>query len=58
VNSLKKKQRLSLFHAIHQYHILDKVNTVAERVHLIGFERRDSELKNSFLAKLDGPHWS
>ena len=54
----KKTQRISLFHAIHQDRISDKVNTVAERVHLnfLGFERRDSESKNSFLANLDGLH--
>jgi len=55
----KKTQRISLFHAINQDRISDKVNKVAERVHLIllGFERRNSESKNSFLANLDGPHW-
>jgi len=30
-----KKQGISLFHAIHQDRISDKVNTVAELVHLI-----------------------
>jgi len=35
VNILEKTQRISLFHAIHQDRISDKVNTVAERVHLI-----------------------
>jgi len=34
-NSLEKTQRISLFQAIHQDLISDKVNTAAERVHLI-----------------------
>jgi len=34
-NSLEKTQRVSLFHAIHPDRISDKVNTVAERLHLI-----------------------
>jgi len=33
----KKSQRILLFHAIHQDRISDKVNTVTESVHLIGF---------------------
>jgi len=34
-NSLEKTQRVSLFHAIHPDRISDKVNTVAEHLHLI-----------------------
>jgi len=32
-NGLEKTQWISLFHAIHQDRISDKVNTVVERVH-------------------------
>ena len=56
-NSLEITQRISLFHASRQDRIWDKVNTVAERVHLIyilSFERTDSKTWWTALAIMIG----
>jgi len=37
---MEKTQRISLFHAVYQHRISDKVNTVTERVQLIGFWKK------------------
>ena len=58
VNSLEKTQRISLFHAIHQGRSLDKVDKVAECIHLIYCVlKKDSESQYSYPANLDGPDW-
>jgi len=50
-NSLEKTQRISLLQAIHQDRIADKVNTVAERVHLIYWVLKE-DVANRKLASL------
>jgi len=47
----KKTQRISLLYAIHQDRISDKVNTVAERVHLICWVLKE-DITNRKLASL------
>jgi len=47
----KKTQRISLFQAIHQDRISDKVNMIAERIHLINWVSKDEIVnrKRTFL---------
>jgi len=47
----KKTQRISLFHAIHQDRISDKVNTVAERIHPLYWVLKE-EIANRKIASL------
>ena len=54
-----KTQRIGLFQAIHQDCLSDKVNTVAERVHLI-YWVLEEELTNRKIASFAnhvGPQW-
>jgi len=50
-NNQEKTQRISLFQAIHQDRIADKVNTVAEHVHLIYWVLKE-DIANRKLASL------
>ena len=49
--SMKKNQRASLFHCMHQDRITNKVSTVAERVHLIYWVMKE-EIANRKIASL------
>ena len=54
--SQEKSSRASLFYAIHQNCISHKVNTVAERVHLIYWILKE-EMANQKTAPLQTLHW-